>query len=80
MTDTIVEATLTGPIIIEDPATVSPRPYNAAEDARKFTFEEAVKVAERRSAEHGGVRQRIFTLPVPDADAHIRPRYLIQSI
>lgn len=76
---TLVSATITGPSIIEDTVVYEPRPFNHETDVRKFTFQEAVEAAERRAAETS-IRQRVFTLPVPDADAHIRPRFLVQAI
>lgn len=66
-------------IIIEDATVAAPRPYDANTDVRKFEFGEAVAAAEARASETG-VRQRVFTLPVAAADAHILPRYLVQAI
>lgn len=77
--------TITPNIILDDNTAGNPlalfrRPYDATKgDARKFTFAEALTLAEERASETS-VRQVITTLDVAVADANIIPRYLIQAI
>lgn len=74
-----IEATPIGIQVSDDALPVTPRPFNPDTDVRKFTHEEAYQAAEKRAAETS-IRQRIFTLDVSPADAHIQPRYLVQAI